>query len=341
MGRLAANISGGEEPSILSANTLMAPNTDSGIFGNPEDHNKFMLTHRSVLQTTGDFSHSRSPSRTLWNLAGSGLLPAGCESVTDWEQVKMGMAGDHLRVVNQGMWQSSTGGGGCGVEVMAVSPPADGVNFSVGNTTALLRVTSQICAPGGCLPLNTSFLRFTQSNDGAGAVQEDELGSDGAVFYAALLAQAGRWGAFIERGAQAHVPQVDRRYTAASNALMTMFMNTDRGLIPQYGAGQFWNTYNIYLPLDSLALNGALVSGAITTTAHCTLCTMHCVRCASSVHIAVLAFLSLIFTTVICSSNGDTQRRRWATCASSSRISYAWRTCARSHTCTSTESLME
>ena len=30
MGRLAANISGGEEPSILAANTLMAPNTDSG-----------------------------------------------------------------------------------------------------------------------------------------------------------------------------------------------------------------------------------------------------------------------------------------------------------------------
>ena len=50
LGRLAANISGGEEPSILAANTLMAPNTDSGIFGNPEDHTKFMLTHRSVLQ---------------------------------------------------------------------------------------------------------------------------------------------------------------------------------------------------------------------------------------------------------------------------------------------------
>ena len=40
---------------------------------------------------------------------------------------------------------------------------------------------------------------------------------------------------------------------------MTMFMNTDRGLIPIYGAGQFWNKYNVYLPLDSLALNGALL----------------------------------------------------------------------------------
>jgi hypothetical protein len=32
-----------------------------------------------------------------------------------------------------------------------------------------------------------------------------------------------------------------------------------QGLIPQYGAGQFWNTYNINLPLDTLALAGALL----------------------------------------------------------------------------------
>lgn len=201
-----------------------------------------------------------------WKLAGSSHLPSGCESVTNWEQVKMGMVGNHLRAVNQGMWHpTDTNELGCGVEIMAVSPPPvagpDG-NFTA-NTTALLRVTSQ----KGATISNTSYIRALLADDGAGALQLDELGSDGAEFYAALLAQAVRWGAFIERGSIAVVPQVDRRYTASSNALMTMFMNTDRGLIPQYGAGQFWNIYNVYLPLDSLALNGALLEWGHTTEA--------------------------------------------------------------------------
>ena len=245
MGRLAANISGGEEATIASANTLMAPNTDSGIFGNPEDRNKFMLTHRSVLQSTGDFAHPKSGSRTLWSLSDSPQhLPPGCQSVKDWAQVKMGMVGDHFRALNQGMWQPSgaddTGGpaGGCGVEIMAVSPPAiagPGGNFT-GNTTALLRVTSSQAG----MQTNTSYLRVQISDDGAGPLQLDELSGNqgGAQFYAALLAQADRWGAFIERGAKAAVPEEDRRYVASSNALMTMFMNTDRGLIPIYGGGQ-------------------------------------------------------------------------------------------------------
>ena len=59
--------------------------------------------------------------------------------------------------------------------------------------------------------------------------------SDGTEFYSAILAQSVRWGAFFDRGAKAIVPQTDRRYTASSNALLTMYMNTDRGLIPQYG----------------------------------------------------------------------------------------------------------
>ena len=262
MGRLASNISGGEEPSLLAANTLMAPNTDSGIFGNPEDHSKFLLTHRSVLSSTGDFSHHGSSPRTLWALAHSAYLPAGCENVTDWEQVKMGMAGNYLRVINQGMWHPAIG---CGVEIMALSPPpvvgADG-NFGTGTVTALLRVTAQVGET-----TNTSYVRAQLTDDGAGPLQLDDFGSNGTEFYAALLAQEVRWGAFVERGAKAHVPQVDRRYTASSNALMTMYMNTDRGLIPQYGAGKFWNTYNTLLPLDSLALNGALLEWGHTTEA--------------------------------------------------------------------------
>ena len=74
----------------------------------------------------------------------------------------------------------------------------------------------------------------------------DGHGDDSSLdseFFAALLAQKTRWDPFIERGAKASVPQADRRYTASSNALLTMFMNTFRGLIPIYGAGQFWNLY--------------------------------------------------------------------------------------------------
>ena len=38
-----------------------------------------------------------------------------------------------------------------------------------------------------------------------------------------------------------------------------MNMNLDQNLVPQYGAGQFWNPYNVNLRLDTLALVGALV----------------------------------------------------------------------------------
>jgi hypothetical protein len=39
-----------------------------------------------------------------------------------------------------------------------------------------------------------------------------------------------------------------------------MYMNADKGLTPDYGMGQFWNTYNIYVPLDTYALAGALLA---------------------------------------------------------------------------------
>ena len=47
--------------------------------------------------------------------------------------------------------------------------------------------------------------------------------------------------------------------SVTANALMTMFMNNERGLVPIYGSGQFWNTYKVLLLLDSLALHGTLV----------------------------------------------------------------------------------
>ena len=260
LGRLAANISGGEEASLAAANTLIAPNTDSGIFGNPEDWNSFYLTHRSELRAM-PFPHD---GRVLWQLAGSRHVPAGCEAVTEWEQLKMGQAGGHLRVLNQGMWHpTDASGGGCGVEILAVSPPSLGGAGRAGNpdantTTALLRITSH-SASASANTSTTSYLRATVLDNGHGAITLDELGGNGTAFYAALLAQEVRWGAFAGRGAQASLPQEDRRYTASANALMTMYMNTDRGLLPSYGAGQFWNEYNVWLPLDTLALAGALL----------------------------------------------------------------------------------
>jgi hypothetical protein len=179
MGRLAANISGGEESSIEAANTLMAPETDSGLFGNPEDLNKFVLTHRSELQSMpwqGKGPGAPAPPGTpkppppapavLWKLEGSSHMPAGCENVSTWEQVKLGMVGEHLRAVNQGVWYPAVG---CGVEIMAVSPPplpgasdvlppqkVAGGNSSV--TTALLRISSQGV---GAASTNTSYLKAT------------------------------------------------------------------------------------------------------------------------------------------------------------------------------------
>lgn len=232
MGRLAANMSGGEEASPDAAGTLMAPNTDSGLFGNPEDHSKFVLTHRSALRSTPFPGNPRQ----LWSLGGSGLLTAGCQSVLDWEQAKMGYFGNltHHRVVNQALWQPAPGGGGggCGAEIVAVSPPT--VYDAAGNrslsTSALLRITTHVVDPAGRASSNTSYLRVAVAHDGGGAFQIDDLGGNGTSFYAAVLSQSVRWDGYAGAGAKAAVPQADRRYTATAAGLLTMFMNNDRVL---------------------------------------------------------------------------------------------------------------
>lgn len=219
-----------------------------------------MLTHTSAIFSTP----FNTQGRTLWTLSESGLVPAECEhaaTAADWEQLKMGHVGEHLRVVNQGMWQpsNSTAGGGCGVEIMAVSPPTvyNATGHRSVNTSVLLKVTAYVTQSSSSSEAraanqsNTTYIRIAVADDGAGAIEVAALGMDGALFYAALKAQHSRWQGFTDAGAKAAVPEVDRRYTATSNALMTMFMNNDRGMVPIYGSGQFWNTYNIYLPLDT------------------------------------------------------------------------------------------
>ena len=47
--------------------------------------------------------------------------------------------------------------------------------------------------------------------------------------------------AFEERGSRVSLPAADRRYSDTAALLLTSYMNLDRGLIPQYGAGKFYN----------------------------------------------------------------------------------------------------
>ena len=245
-------------PTYLSYITQPS-NPRIGLFGNPEDNNKFILTHTSAIFSTPFQQHAR----TLWTLSESGLVPPECElaaTAGDWAQVKMGHVGEHLRVVNQGMWHPSnrTAGGGCGVEIMAVSPPTvyNATGHRSVNTSALLKVTAYVSRSSSsearaAHQSNTTYIRIAVADDGAGAIEVVELGMNGTLFYAALKAQHSRWQGFADAGAKAMVPEGDRRYPATANALMTMFMNNDRGLVPIYGSGQFWNSYNIFLPLDS------------------------------------------------------------------------------------------
>eukprot|EP00035_Acanthoeca_spectabilis_P010917 m.192725 g.192725 ORF g.192725 m.192725 type:complete len:616 (-) comp15172_c0_seq3:126-1973(-) len=85
------------------------------------------------------------------------------------------------------------------------------------------------------------------------------LRTNGSLFYSALRSQSERYGFFVAQGADAQIPGPDRRYTDTAAALLTMYMNLDRGDIEEYGGGKFWNVYNEWLPLDTLALGGALL----------------------------------------------------------------------------------
>ena len=61
----------------------------------------------------------------------------------------------------------------------------------------------------------------------------------GDEFYLALAANADRWNAFVESGARVTIPDGDARYRDTANSLLSMYMNTDRGLLPEYRGGEF------------------------------------------------------------------------------------------------------
>jgi hypothetical protein len=85
LGNIAANLSESGEPTVTSAIRLMAPNPDSGLFGNPEESNKFILTDGSTLLSTpwvmdkhsnNSRCHSQKGKNMLWSLAD--YLPGEC-----------------------------------------------------------------------------------------------------------------------------------------------------------------------------------------------------------------------------------------------------------------------
>ena len=157
LGNMAANLSESEEPSIASAIRLMAPNPDSGLLGNPEESNKFLLVEGSALLSTpwvadksaknGSNCSNVKGGDVLWSL--SDYLPAGCtlNGRGEFENVRTGMIGGHLRAVSQGLWSagnssSSTTTSGCGAEILAVSPPYD--PSARATSTALLKLTVEV-----------------------------------------------------------------------------------------------------------------------------------------------------------------------------------------------------
>lgn len=146
LARVARNISGGGEVTVEAAITMMAPNTDSGLLGNPEEQNKWLLTGEGVLAATpwggkGPQGSGGNGVFNVWQLAqqpGCGLEHLGPGS--SFDESKMGMVGDNLRVVNLGLYQAdNASGSSCGVELMAVAPPW-GPEMST--STAFLRFTT-------------------------------------------------------------------------------------------------------------------------------------------------------------------------------------------------------
>jgi hypothetical protein len=159
-----------------------------------------------------------------------------------------------MRAISQGMYNHGNDTSpGCGAEITAVAPP---VPASTNVSTALLQVRT-VATDGKS---NTTYIKAIVDAQTSAQISVSDLGSGGAEeFYDALSANANRWGAFVERGAQLQLPPTDTRYRDTATQLLSMYLNTDRGLLPEYGGGKFWNTYNEFLPLDTLALGGALL----------------------------------------------------------------------------------
>jgi hypothetical protein len=188
-------------------------------------------------------------------------MPANCPG--NFSEHKLGMWGGYLRIVAAGLFDVASG---CTAELVAVSPPAAPIQPQP-VSVALVRV---ITASRNGTQRSTRYLRVrvdstvTYSDDDVGLIVNSTLLGvddlpDGTLFYGAISAQATTWHQFATTGAVATLPDEDRRYTDTALALLTQYLNVNRGLIPEYGAGKFHNTRNEFLPMDTQALVNALL----------------------------------------------------------------------------------
>ena len=253
----ARDVSGSDDIDIQAAISVLEPNPDSALFGNPEELNKWSL---SSSGTVGSWPwpppHKKIGPQSVWSV--KNYLPPSCAQGyrSSWPEAKMGMLGRFLRAANQGLWSNASSGGGCGVEVMAVAAPMTAANVT---SVALLRVHVLDTRTNDTALANITYVQITVDQNTSKLISVKEL-ADGRAFYDALAAQDERWThKWKPSGAQPRLPISDQRYADTAAALLTMYMNLDRGLVPQYGGGKFWNLYNTFLPLDTLALNGALL----------------------------------------------------------------------------------
>lgn len=246
LGNIMANLSNGE-PTFVSAISVMAPNPDNGLLGNPEELNKFILSDHGDLETMSwHAGYQEKPLRAvLFSI--EDYFPKSCLR-KNFPNYKGGFAGRYLRVMNTGMWDPSSE---CGADILAVSPYTDASNPV---STALLRVVIVNKTDSKII-----YLRARADQNTSELIGLDNLGPNGNDFYSALLAQADRWNSWVAGGALPTLPTDDQRYSDTAMALLTGYLNNFRGLTPEYGGGKFWNLYNEYLPLDTLALNVALL----------------------------------------------------------------------------------
>ena len=267
--RIAQNLSGGAEATFASAAAVMAPNTNTGVLGNPIELNKFVLSERGSLGTFGPGGSKKHGPHDLTEGGRPALLlsihdhmPAGCPG--NFSEHKIGLWGRYLRVVAAGLYDGATG---CAGEIVAVSPPPASIQPQAVSVAIVRIITS-----GGNGTRTMRYVRVrvnatvTSTPDGIAdqpAIAATLLGlddlPDGSLFYAAVFAQSTRWGSFVAEGAVAKLPDADRRYGDTALALLTQFLNVDRGYTPEYGAGKFHNTRNEFLPMDTQALVNALL----------------------------------------------------------------------------------
>ena len=139
----------------------------------------FLLGCSSILGDFGDFAAQPFPrvgrACAIVHFSLKDHLPAGCAEAqkhVTFPNVKGGMVGNYLRIVNQGMWDPASE---CGADMIAVSPPGDASSTV---STALLRLTTLM----GNIS-TTTFFRARANQTTSEILGLDNLGKDSHEFY--------------------------------------------------------------------------------------------------------------------------------------------------------------